>query len=132
MAAKATPSRRPPARETLKRVRWGEAIIAGIVGYLAPSAVNKTGIPQAVYQAVPQWAALLDKLPSDVAANYGLNLVAKGGGAAGLLKWGHDYVKTGRISDGKLNAGMPFAIGMLLDDVGSPSGSFSGSGGVSW
>jgi hypothetical protein len=128
-------------QDLAKRFRWGEAVVSAIVGYLAPNAVEASGIPQALYNLSPRIKSFEDNLWEDMGGSsnpnnpmngYGVPLVAKGGAIAGLGKWGHDYVTKGRISDAKLNVGVPFLLGVLLDDVDSPTGGFAGSGGVQW
>jgi hypothetical protein len=124
-----------PAKDIAKRIRWGEAAVSAVVGYLAPNAALATGVPQYLFATNPTYAKFVHAADPyfEGGSSYGVKPIAKGGALAALLKMGHYYTKTGKISDGKLNVAVPFAIGVTLDDVGDPSGmGFAGSGGVSW
>jgi hypothetical protein len=105
------------------------ALFAG-GGYFLSSVLASTGIPQYLYQKFPQYQAFANATGDIPGGNdWGAKPIVKGAGVAAFLKTLYDSRK-GKLSEGNLNATLPFALGAMLDGPGDsgPQGGGGSSG----
>ena len=108
------------------KIKWGEAILAALVGYEGGNVLNSTPIPAIAYDKIPQWAAFVNSEYSG-AHGPGGTVMNKTLGAVALAKVGYDVVKDHKLSNEDLNLLIPYALGTVLD-----KGNINSSTGGAW
>lgn len=96
------------------KIKWGEAILAALVGYEGGNVLNGTPIPAIAYDKIPQWQAFVN---SEYVGAHGPGgtVMNKTLGAVALAKVGYDVVKDHKLSNEDLNLLIPYALGTVLD-----------------
>ena len=102
-------ARRASSTGMLGKMKWGEAIVMGVAGYLSGVALYKSGVAPYLYQTQPKFAEFVNATGapnSGMASAKALGLVV---GAKGI----YDVFKGDKSK--ALNIELPFAIGAILD-----------------
>lgn len=111
------------------KIRWGEALLSGIIGYEGSTILDSTGLPvvlsntQVGKYLYDQSVAMKSAGVSDV--TYG-KVINKDLGFVALAKVGYDVIRGKRLADMDINVLVPYAIGTVFD----PQKKLSGGGNV--
>lgn len=102
--------------DMMKKIKWGEAGVMGLLGYFVGPALQKSGIANAVGSELASKSSMMGNLLYHEGSGIPGEQMAKLGGGLLTVDVLHDVVKKyGQVDDKDINVKIPLALGMILD-----------------
>lgn len=116
-------------------MRWGEAILAALVGYEGDKILDGVGAGNIAFPYMARQPQINEAMTALDASGKGGSspgqtadiLINKTAGLAAILKSAYDVVKHKRLSDQDKNILIPYAIGTVFDGPGTSGNSSHGA-----
>lgn len=93
------------------KIKWGEALLFGVLGYEMGNVLQGSGAPEYLYQKYPMFQEAVNSSTAKDSGDFINKLLGLGAGGKVL----YDGMAKGKVTDGDLSILLPYTLGTVLD-----------------
>jgi len=93
------------------KIKWGEALLFGVLGYEMGNVLQGSGAPEYLYNKYPMFAEAVNLSSAEDSGDFINKLLGLGAGSKVL----YDGMAKGKVTDGDLSILLPYTLGTVLD-----------------